>query len=71
MLQSSGIDCDDGKTERMQFAEVEDEFERIPSLEFDQAHWDRTGNARLLRFNNVIVIIAKIHVAAILDLEFI
>ncbi len=34
-------------------------------------YWDRAGNARLLRVNNVVVIIAKIHVAAILDLEFI
>ena len=55
----------------MQFAEIKDEFEGISSLEVDEMHWDRTGNTRLIRVNDVIVIIAKIHVAAILDLEFI
>ncbi len=34
-------------------------------------HWNRTGYARLFRVDNVIAIIAKIHVAAILGLEFI
>jgi hypothetical protein len=55
----------------MQFAEVKDEFEGIPSGEIDQVHWNRARNTRFLRVDNVIVIIAKIHVAAILDLEFI
>jgi hypothetical protein len=55
----------------MQFAEIKDEFEWISSVEIDQVHRNRAGYARLLRVNNVIVVIAKIHVAAILDLEFI
>jgi hypothetical protein len=62
---------DDGKAKRMQFTEIKDELEWISSLEADQMHRDRTGNARLLRVNNVIVIIAKINVAAILNLEFV
>jgi hypothetical protein len=55
----------------MQFAEVKDEFEGVPSREIDQVHRNRARNTRFLRVDNVIVIIAKIHVAAILDLEFI
>jgi len=55
----------------MQFAEIKNEFEWISSLEVDQVHWDRAGKARLLRVNNVIVIIAKIHVVAMLDVELI
>jgi hypothetical protein len=55
----------------MEFAEVKDEFKWIPSREIDLVHWNRAGYARLFLVNNVIVIIAKIHVAAMLDLEFI
>jgi hypothetical protein len=69
--RGKGIYCNDGKSKRMQFAEIKNEFECISSLEVDQVHWDRAGNARLLRVNNVIIVIAKIHVAAMLDSEFI
>lgn len=55
----------------MEFAEVKGELKWIPSVEIDQAHWNRAGYAGLFRVNNVIVIITKIHVAAILDPEFI
>ena len=55
----------------MQFAEIKNEFEWISSLEVDQVHWDRAGNARLLRINNIIAIIAKINVLAMLYVEFI
>ena|SRR5215469_2361800 len=55
----------------MQFAKVEGEFKWVSSVEIDQAHWNCAGYARLFCVDNVIVIIAKIHVAAMLDLEFI
>src|SRR5215469_15760796 len=55
----------------MQFAEIKNEFEWISSLEVDQVHRDRAGNARLLRVNNVILVSAKIHVVGVLDVEFI
>jgi len=55
----------------MQFAEVKREFKWISSVVIDQVHWNRAGYARLFRVDNVIVIIAKIHLAAMLDLEFI
>ena len=55
----------------MQFAEVKHEFKVISSVEIDQVHRNRAGYARLLRVNYVIIIIAKIHVAAVLDLEFV
>ena len=55
----------------MQFAKVKGEFKWISSVEIDQVHWNRAGYAPLFRVDNVIVIIAKIHVAAMLDLEFI
>lgn len=55
----------------LQFAEIKTEFEWISSLELDPVRWDRAGNTRLLRVNNVIVIIAEIHVVAMADVEFI
>jgi len=70
-LQGNGIYRDNGKPKRMQVAEVRDEFEWISPVEIDQSHWNRAGYAALFRVDNVIVIIAKIHVAAMLDLEFI
>ena len=71
MLQGSGICGDHAKAKRMQFAEVEDKFKRVPFGEIDQVNWDSAGNARLLCVHNIIVIIAKIHVAAMLDSELI
>ena len=55
----------------MQLAEIKNEFECISPLEVDQVHWDRAGKARILRVNNVIIIIAEIHIATTLDSEFI
>ena len=56
----------------MQFAEVKVEFKRISYVQIEQVHRNRARYARLFSVDNVIVIlIAKIHVEAILDFEFI